>query len=125
MIVAVTKSQWDALPKIERDMLVCAMESTGILPYAVQHDTEIDSGERAAASARAVLTLVDRGWVTVHRLIPDPDGHHGIVYGPAIARADLEDLLAGADIWDDPSDERWHGELTVGLTEAGLAVARE
>jgi len=126
MITDVTSSSdWYELPKLERDMLICAREASGILPYAVQHDTEIDPSDRDVAAARTVLTLVDRGWVTVHRLIPDPDGYYGFVYGPAIARVDLDGLLADPDTWDDPSDhEHWYGELALDMTQAGLTVTR-
>jgi hypothetical protein len=99
MITNVTSSSWwNALPKIERDLLVCAMEASGILPHARQHDTEIDQQQdEAIVMARAVLALVDRGWITVHRLILDPECQHAVTYGPAIARTDLDDVLADAD----------------------------
>ncbi|MEV6965105.1 hypothetical protein AB0M47_08295 [Hamadaea sp. NPDC051192] len=43
----------------------------------------------------------------------------------AIARLDLDRLLADPDTWDDPDDVHRHGELTLTLTEAGLSATAD
>lgn len=49
--------------------MICAQEATGVLAYAESGVYETGSCEPAEL-ARAVLSLVDRGWVTVHRIEP-------------------------------------------------------
>lgn len=123
MISDVTPSEWDSLPQFERDLLVCAIEAWGILPYASGEYTGIDDPHGdAQAAARIVLDLVSRGWITVHRIVSHPDGK-GATYGPAITDQ-LHGLLADPDTWDDPSDTSWYGEFTVALTPAGRSAIR-
>ncbi|MEU8002219.1 hypothetical protein AB0B66_13735 [Catellatospora sp. NPDC049111] len=119
-----TPLEWDSLPEFEQDLLVCATEAWGILPYATdQHRGIGDPRAEAAAAARMVLELVDRGWITVHRIVPDAAGV-GAAYGPAITQQ-LDALLADPDTWDDPDGVSWNGELAVALTPAGRsAIAR-
>lgn len=100
--------------------MICAVESWGILPYA-----SYKSGSEAVTVA--VLSLFDRGWISVHTLEPwtAPDGRLGATYGPPLQRMDVEPLLTNPDTWDDPDDVHWYGELTVLLTPTGKqAMAR-
>jgi hypothetical protein len=104
---------WEApgVSDIEDELLVCATEAWGILPYASESDD-------TAAVARTVLDLVDRGRVTVHRIeqVTEPDGTTSSTYGPPLPRADLPALLAATDTWDDPEHHTWAGELTLSRT---------
>lgn len=121
MITDVTPSEWDSLPQFERDLLDCASEAWCILPHASdEYRGSVDPRGDAAAAARVVSELVDRGWLTVHRIVPLP-AEAGATYGPALTR-DLDDVLADPDTWDEPSDISWYGELTVALTPAGRSA---
>jgi len=105
------------LTGLEYDVLTCARESWGILPYLVEHkrpDGEWPSHEEVVT---AVLALVERGWVEVHRLEPwtSPDGESGAQYGEPIEHVDLPAILADPDVWDAP-DGDWIGTLTLSRT---------
>ena len=106
------------LTGLEYDVLTCARETWGILPYLVEHKRPDGEWPSAAEATAAVLSMVERGWVVLHRLEPwtSPDGQHGTQYGDPIDPAALPSLLADPDTWDDPADERWIGELTLSLT---------
>lgn len=105
----------NGLTDIEEQLMVCAMEAWGILPYA----RPVPSGSGVPVStqemAAAVLALVERGWVEVHLLEPwtAPDGRQGAMYGAAIGRAELPAVLADPDTWDDPESASWVGEVTL------------
>ncbi|MGW0633370.1 hypothetical protein [Streptomyces sp. NPDC002758] len=120
-------SLWDGLAWVEQDLLVCAQEAWGILPYACSGPD--DRGEPASDEdiAAALLGLVDRGWVEVCRLEPwtSPNGESGIQYGPPIPREVLERLLRLPETWDDPVDQSWVGALTLSRTERWYAAVRE
>lgn len=107
------KPTWDSLSKIEHDLMICAIEGWGILPYACDVD---DSGRAVSDAdvAAMVLELVDRGWVEIHRLVPwtSPTGAEGVTYGPAVLRADLDELLLDPASWAEPSGS-WVGALTL------------
>ena len=107
------------MTEIEDDLIVCAMEAWGILPYACS------SGVPISELAETVLSLVDRGLVGVHRLEPRtaPDGRVGVTYGGRLDRDELPALLADPDTWDDPADVSWIGEVTLGRTAAWGARA--
>lgn len=110
---------WDGLTEIEHDLMVCAMEAWGMLPYACSSEVPIPE------LADAVLSLVDRGLVGVHRVEPwtAPDGSEGATYGARLDRDELPALLADPDTWDDPVDGSWIGEVTLGRTAAWVAGA--
>jgi hypothetical protein len=105
------------LTKVEHDLMVCAMEAWGILPYACPG---VGSDVPISEPAEAVLSLVDRGLVGVHRLEAwtAPDGRAGATYGARLDRDELPTLLADPDTWDDPADVSWIGEVTLGRTPA-------
>jgi len=110
-------SVWDGLTEVEHDLMVCAMEAWGILPYACSGvGADVSTSELAAA----VLSLVDRGLVGVHRLEPwaAPGGCAGATYGAALDREELVAVLADPETWDDPADASWIGEVTLGRTAA-------
>ena len=104
------------MTEVEHDLMVCAMEAWGILPYACAGGSDASTSELAGA----VLSLVDRGLVGVHRLEPwtAPDGRAGATYGAVISRDELPALLADPDTWDDPAVVSWVGEVTLGRTAA-------
>ena len=108
---------WGGLTEVEHDLMVCAMEAWGILPYACPG---VGSDVSISELADAVLSLVDRGLVGVHRLEPwtAPDGRAGATYGARLDRDELPALLADPGTWDDPADVSWIGEVALGKTAA-------
>ena len=55
------------MTEVEHELMVCAMEAWGILPYACSGSgSDVPISELAAV----VLSLVDQGLVEVHRLEP-------------------------------------------------------
>ncbi|GAA2794042.1 hypothetical protein VO63_24890 [Streptomyces showdoensis] len=113
----------DELPSVERAFMLNAME-IDILP-GVRGDLEepLSSGPSAELTP-VVLSLVDRGWVEVCRVIPwtAPDGSTGFQPGAPIARGDLPVLLADDDNWEYPDSGEWIGCLTLTLTEEGRQI---
>lgn len=98
--------------------MICAYEAWGILAYA---EADLDPADDEPADLpSAVLSLVDRGWVQVHRLEPwtSPDGDEGATYSPPIAREDIPAILADPATWDDPKDPGWFGAVTLSVTDA-------
>lgn len=82
----------------------------------------------AAASpgelAPILLSLVDRGWIEVCRLIPwtASDEQLGYQPGPPVAREELPGVLADAAAWEYP-DGDWIGSLTLCLTQQGSQIS--
>jgi hypothetical protein len=107
----VTESQWAALSYTERDLMICALEGTGGLAFV---DDKDEYGEPVDLPAE-VLSLVDRGWVTVHRMEPwtAPDGQQGIAYGAAIARDEIPEILADPATWEGLYSYLWYGAITL------------
>lgn len=108
------------MTKVEYDLMVCAMEAWGILPYACSGLDDAGNPVADADLAVAVLALVDRGLVEVRRIEPwtAPDGRAGAMYGAPVDRGDLPALLADPDTWDDPGDASWIGEVALARTKA-------
>lgn len=79
------------LTGLEYDVLICAVESWGILPYLVEHRHP------------------DGEWTS-------PDGQRGAQYGDPIDHAELPSIFADPDTWDELTDGEWIGELTLSLT---------
>lgn len=108
---------WATVTPVEHALMICAQEASGILAYA---EGDIVDGEdyEQADLVRGVLSLVDRGWVHVHRIEPwtAPDGHTGVGYGPPIPRTEIPSLLEDPATWDDPEDPNWLGAVTLTLT---------
>ena len=116
-----TESQWAALSSTERQLLICALEGTSGLAWV---DEVNENGEPVDLPAK-VLSMVDRGWVTVHRIEPwtAPDGQKGIAYGPAIDRVALPEILADPATWESLYSTLWYGAITLWPTEAGWVVS--
>ncbi len=116
-----TEIQWADLSHTERELMVCALEGTSGLAFVDDRD---EDGELADLPAE-VLRLVDRGWVTVHRMEPwtAPDGRQGTVYGAAVARGELPGILADPATWEGRYSYLWWGAVTLWLTEAGWVVS--
>ncbi len=110
------ESPWTALTSVERALIICASEAWGILPYA---EADLDEEDDAADLPGAVLGLVDRGWVRLHRLEPwsSPDGRRGAVYGPPIPGAEIAAVVGDPATWEEPEDSRWIGAVTLSLTD--------
>jgi hypothetical protein len=119
----VTKPKKPALSRIERDFMICGIEAWGILAYAGDDKDEDGNPVDLAAT---VLSLVDRGWVTVHRIEPwtAPDGTMGATYSDPLPREEVPAVLADPATWDDPRDASWIGAITLAATEAGRDVLR-
>jgi hypothetical protein len=120
----VADSPWTTLTEVERDLMICAIEAWGILAYAT-HDE--DEGGNPIDVPGIVLSLVDRGWVQLHRIEPwtAPDGEAGATYGPPIPRAEIPAVLEDPATWDDPEDPRWIGVVTLSPTEAWRDLNRQ
>lgn len=104
------------LTGLEYDVLICAGETGGILPYLVEHRRPDGEWPSEAEVITTVLSMIDRGWVKAHRLEPwtFPDGREGLHYSDPIDDAQLPSILADPDTWDDPTD--WIGEVTLSPT---------
>ncbi|WP_037606720.1 hypothetical protein [Streptacidiphilus rugosus] len=115
------ETQWADLSRVERELMICALEGTAGLAFVDGID---EAGEPVDLPAE-VLRLVDRGWVTVHRMEPwtAPDGQKGIVYGAAIARDELPEILADPATWEGLYSYLWWGAVTLWPTEAGWVVS--
>ena len=116
-----TETQWSALSHTEQELMICALEGTGMLAFVDDHDEHGDPVDLSAV----VLSLVDRGWVSVHRMEPwtAPDGQQGIAYGAALARDEIFEVLADPATWDCVNSYLWYGAVTLWLTETGWIVS--
>ena len=103
---------------------MCAVKVWGILPYARKPDENGCTVSDADAAA-AVLKLVDRGWIEVCRLEPrtSSTGAEGVMYGPALPRADLDELLTDPATWAKPIGS-WVGALALSETNLLRGVTR-
>jgi len=117
---------WATVTSVEHALLICAQETWGILAY-VEGDIEDGEDYEQADLVRGVLSLVDRGWVQVHRIEPwtAPDGRPGVDYGPPIPRTEISSVLEDPATWDDPQDPRWLGAVTLSLTDAWRELHRQ
>ncbi|MEY9929983.1 hypothetical protein ABH926_004625 [Catenulispora sp. GP43] len=106
------------LTGLEYDVQICAMETSGILPYLVEHRRPDGEWPSNAEVIAAVQSAVDRGWVKVHRLEPwtFPDGREGLHCSDPIDDAELPSILADPDTWDDPPGTDWIGEVALSPT---------
>ena len=106
------------LTGLEYDVMTCASESWGILPYLIEHRRPDGEWPSTSEAAVAVLSFVDRGWVEVHRLEPATfeDGRSGAKYSEPIDHSAVATLLTDADTWNDPTGDDWFGEFTLSQT---------
>lgn len=113
------KDVWATVTPVEHALMICAQEVSGILAYC-DGDIPDDHSYEQADLVRGVLSLVDRGWVHVHRIVPwtAPDGHKGVDYGPPIPRVEIPSVLEDPATWDDPEDSSWIGAVTLSFTDA-------
>jgi hypothetical protein len=117
---------WDGLTSIERALLINAMEMD-IFPGFIGDLDDDEQDMSQAELAEIVLSLVDKGWFTVHRYEPwiSPEGNNGIAPGAQIPRHELSALLADPTTWEyfdrDPS---WVGAVTLVEAEAGKKLSR-
>ncbi|MBT2389760.1 hypothetical protein J7E87_10015 [Streptomyces sp. ISL-1] len=95
-----------------------------ILPGVRSDLAEPLASTPATDLAAILLSLIDRGWIEVCRVIPwvAPDGTLGEQPGPPIPQQDLPAVLADAENWEYPVDGVWLGCLTLVLTEAGRPI---
>ncbi|MFG1807836.1 hypothetical protein [Streptomyces sp. NPDC049040] len=116
---------WETVTPVEHALLICAQEASGILAYV---EADIDDGEdyEPVDLVSGVLSLVDRGWVHVHRIEPwtAPDGRRGADYGPPIPRAEIPSVLEDPATWDEPHDSSWLGAITLSFTDAWRELHR-
>jgi hypothetical protein len=102
--------------------MICAFEASGLLAYVCDED---EDGNRIDLPS-LVLDLVDRGWVTVHRIEPwaPPGGGQGSTYSAPIPRGEIRGILADPATWEEPTGDSWVGAITLAETEAGKRVLR-
>ncbi|WP_377272103.1 hypothetical protein [Peterkaempfera sp. SMS 1(5)a] len=119
-----TDSPWTTLSPVEHDLMICAIEAWGVLPYAAGDE---DEDGNPIDLPGVVLSLVDRGWVQLHRLEAwtSPDGQEGATYGPPILRSEIPTILEDPATWDDPEDPGWIGAVTLSTTEAWRELSRQ
>jgi hypothetical protein len=120
-----SQREWNALPQAEKAFMVSSFEHDilpgvwGDLPESLQR---VPLSEVAAI----LLSLVDRGWIEVHRIAPwtAPDGQVGYQPGDLVPHDQLSAVLADTQEWEYPADPpSWVGALTLVETEAGRKVS--
>ncbi|MFC5910351.1 hypothetical protein [Streptacidiphilus monticola] len=118
-----TEPKKPPLSRIEHDLMICGIEAWGILAYATGDRDEDGNPVDLPAT---VLSLVDRGWVTIHRIEPwtAPHGKKGATYSEPLPREEIPAVLADPATWDDPQDASWMGAITLSATEAGRDILR-
>ncbi|MFQ6192845.1 hypothetical protein [Streptomyces sp. NPDC000405] len=74
--------------------------------------------------APILLSLVERGWIEVCRVIPwtSPDGRSGFQPSTPLTREELPDALTDAGSWEYPESGDWIGHLTLTLTQEGRQI---
>ncbi|AJT69477.1 hypothetical protein T261_7880 [Streptomyces lydicus] len=115
----------DELSSAERAFMISDSEIDILPGVRGDLDEPLASGT-ASDLAPILLTLVDRGWIEVCRVIPwtAPDGAAGYQMGPPLPRHELPTVLAAPEEWDYPEDSEWLGRLTLTFTEAGRKIPR-
>ncbi|MEV0175044.1 hypothetical protein AB0I00_28495 [Streptomyces sp. NPDC050803] len=115
----------DELTSAERAFMINATE-IDILPGVWGDLPEPLVSGPAAELVPVLMSLVDRGWVEVCRVIPwtASDGTPGEQPGPPLPREELPALLADGANWEYPECVEWLGCLTLTLTEDGRGVPR-
>jgi hypothetical protein len=120
----VSQDEWDALPQAEKAFMVNGFE-IDILPGVWGDLPESLQAVPLSEVAAILLSLVDRGWIEVHRVAPwtAPDGRMGFQPGDLVPRDQLPAVLADPREWEYPEDSSWVGALTLEETEAGRKVS--
>ncbi|MER5996725.1 hypothetical protein [Streptomyces viridosporus] len=115
----------DELSSAERAFMINATE-IDILPGVRGDLPEPLASGPASDLAPILLSLVDRGWIRISRLVPwsAPGGGTGFQPGPFLPRESLPALLTDAGNWEYPADGEWLGRITLILTDAGQQVPR-
>jgi hypothetical protein len=110
---------------MEQDLMVCAQEAWGILPYACTSTD--DHGEPASDEdiAAALLGLVDRGWSRSAGWNPGLRRTANPVLSSPTSRELIERLLRLPETWDDPVDQSWVGVVALSRTERWHAEVRD
>ncbi|MDX2680466.1 hypothetical protein [Streptomyces soliscabiei] len=120
-----SKHEWDALTKVEEAFMVNSYE-IDILPGMWGDLDDTDQSRPVGELAGILLTLIDRGWIEVHRVVPwtSPSGENGFQPGEPIPRDQLPGILEDAANWEYPNDGDWSGALSLVETEAGKKITR-
>ncbi|MFD8428251.1 hypothetical protein ACFV1R_11690 [Streptomyces coelicoflavus] len=118
-------SSKDLLSSAERAFMINAAEIDILPGVRGDLDEPLVSGP-SSALVPILLSLVERGWIEVCRLVPwsAPDGTLGEQPGPPVPEQDLAAVLADAEKWEYPRSGTWLGCLTLTLTEAGRRIVR-
>ena len=97
-----------------------------ILPGVRGDLDEVDQSRPVSELAGILLSLIDRGWIEVHRIAPwtSPSGGNGLQPGELVPREQLPAILEEAANWEYPEDGDWIGALTLVETEAGRKITR-
>ncbi|MDQ0938421.1 hypothetical protein [Streptomyces sp. V1I1] len=115
----------EELSSAERAFMINATEIDVLPGVWGDLDEPLASGP-ASDLVPILLSLVDRGWIEVCRVIlwTAPDGAAGFQPGPSIPKRALPTLLLDAENWEYPQSGEWLGCLTLTLTEAGQQIPR-
>ncbi|QIP88251.1 hypothetical protein GLX30_34310 [Streptomyces sp. Tu 2975] len=115
----------DELSSAERAFMINATEIDVLPGVWGDLDEPLASGH-SSDLVPILLSLVDRGWIEVCRVIPwtAPDGATGFQPGPSLPKQVLPALLLDTENWEYPQSGEWLGCLTLTLTEAGQQIPR-
>ncbi|MGY1453207.1 hypothetical protein [Streptomyces sp. SS8] len=113
------------LSSAERAFMINASE-IDILPGVWGDLPEPLASGPASELVPILLSLVDKVWINVSRVIPwtAPDGTAGFQPGPPLPRVSLPGLLADDSNWEYTADFEFMGALTLTLTEEGDRIQR-
>jgi hypothetical protein len=115
----------DDLSPVERAFMINASE-IDILPGVRGDLDEPFASDPCSDLATILLSLIDKRWIEVSRLVPwtSPEGAPGLQPGTPIPRQDLAAVPADDENWEYPDDGEWLGRLTLVLTSAGRRIPR-
>jgi hypothetical protein len=119
-----SQQEWDALTTSEQAFMINSYE-IDILAGVWGDLAEADRSAPVDRLAGILLSLVDRGWIEVRRVVPwlSPEEKRGYGHGELVPRDDLPAVLGDAANWEYP-EGGWFGALTLVETEAGMRITR-
>jgi hypothetical protein len=115
-----SQREWEALTPSEAAFMINSYEFD-ILPGVWGDLAEADQSRPVTELAPILLSLVDRGWIQVHRVTSmEPE----LQLGPAVPRDQLSTDLNDPESWEYPEDGTYDDGLKLVLTEPGWNIVR-
>lgn len=120
-----SEREWQALTKSGEAFMVNSYEIDILVGVWGDLD-DADRSRPVKELAGILLTLIDRGWIEVHRVAPwtSPSGQQGLQPGEPVPRDQLPAVLEDAANWEYPDHGNWIGAVTLVETEAGMKITR-